>query len=687
MISTKKHQGIALCAFLFLQLSGLIAHAEGLEDELRVEQSSSDQDQDLFNAPPEIVAGTPVDKEPLSRDQRVESIYGKIINEFDDESIRTLRRTPAAVFVITEEMIRRSGARTLPDALRMVPGMYVSQIDSSKWNVSSRGFSSRFARKLLIQIDGRTVYTPLFGGTFWDVQDVLLKDVERIEVIRGPGATIWGENAVNGVVNVITKSSADTHGTYVEAGGGTEQRGFTNARVGGVSENGVNYRLYGKWFERDRQFEPDGNAFDDWRQGRIGFRSDWENDLSDRFTLQGDTYFGSNGTANMQPLIGLEVDDEPVSGANLLGRWTHQFDDDSDSTFQIYYDRNDRNTLGFDQNLNTFDVDWQYRRALNERHKLVTGMGYRRVWDRIENDRVPAILNADPSQRTTEIFSAFIQDEIMLKQDELYLTVGTKIGDNTFTDFEIQPGVRLLWLPDESSSAWASVSRAVRLPSRLERDGQMVISDVGGVIPVVLNGSSSITAEEMIAYEVGYRDQPTEWFTFDLAMFYNVDQGLANFRVDGAPTNLQFFNGGNSDSYGLELAGQVEMNDKWRIFSWYSFIRTIGEVSPQAVVPALDVETGVPRHQVFMMSSWDLRDDLQFDLISRYVDNVSALNIPSYISMDCRVAYRPKEHMEISLVGQNLLDPHHPEYGSSLFVHEVPTEVQRGVYGMVAWEY
>jgi iron complex outermembrane receptor protein len=625
-------------------------------------------------------------------DQRtvVTSPTQKIVVDDDtekDDPRLTLGRTPAAAFVITPEMIRRSGARSIPELLRMVPGLYVARIDSNKWSISSRGFSTRFVRNLLVQIDGRTVYTPLFGGTFWDIQDVLLKDIERIEVIRGPGATIWGENAVNGVINIITKSSADTHGTYVEAGGGTEQLGFSSARGGGQTENGVNYRVYGKWFERGSQFEPTGQSHDDWRQGRFGFRTDWDDDLDDRFTVQGDTYFGSNGIANLQPLIGLEIDDEPVSGTNVLGRWTHEFDDVSDSTLQMYYDRNDRNTLGFDQALDTVDIDWQYRTSAYDGHEIVAGLGYRSVWSRLQNDRNPAILSSSPEERNFELFSAFIQDEIELRQDDLYLTIGTKIGENTFTDTEVQPNIRLLWLTDENSSAWASVSRAVRIPSIIENDGRLIIDDIGGVVPIYLNGSTSLTAEEMIAYELGYRSQPTGRFAWDLAMFYNAERRVGNFRTVGPATELQFFKGGNIDTFGFELASQFEVTEDWRLFGWYSFIRSATDVSPEALVTALSIEEAAPRHQVFLWSSWDLTEDVDLDLISRYVDNVSAVPVPAYIEMDCRIAWRPREHMEVSLVGQNLLDSHHKEYDTSIFVNEVPTEVQRGVYAMLAWEF
>ncbi|MBD3676201.1 MAG: TonB-dependent receptor plug domain-containing protein [Planctomycetaceae bacterium] len=603
-----------------------------------------------------------------------------------DDPRLTLRRTPAAAFVITPEMIRRSGARSIPELLRMVPGLYVARIDANKWSISSRSFSTRFVRNLLVQIDGRTVYTPLFGGTFWDVQDVLLKDIERIEVIRGPGATIWGENAVNGVINIITKSSTDTQGTYVEAGGGTEQRGFTSFRHGGKTQNDGTYRVYGKWFERDTQYEPNGNAHDDWRQGRFGFRMDWDDEMDDRFTFQGDTYFGSNGIANQQPFVGLGIDDEPVSGSNLLTRWTHDIDQYSDSTVQFYYDRNDRNTLGFDQALDTIDIDWQYRTSIFDRHEIVAGLGYRSVWSHLQNDSVTPVLSSSPEQRNFQLFSAFIQDEYELRQDSLYLTVGTKIGENTFTNTQVQPNIRLLWLTDENSSAWAAVSRAVRIPSIIENDGRLIIDEFMGN-PVYLNGSSNLIAETMIAYEVGYRSQPTESFAWDLALFYNTERKIGNFRAVGGPTELELFRDSNLDSFGLELAAQLEMTENWRLFGWYSFLRSSASTGTSALVSPLGLEEGAPRHQAFLMSSWDLTENVDLDVLTRFVDNVPQVPAPAYMSMDCRVAWRPRENMELSLVGQNLLDSHHKEYDTSIFVKEVPTQVQRGMYAMFAMEF
>ena len=340
------------------------------------------------------------------------------------------------MYVIDEEMIRRSGARRLPDLLRMVPGLFVGNIDGSKWSISSRGFANRFANKLLVQIDGRTVYTPLFGGVFWDVQDLLLDDIKRIEVIRGPGATIWGANAVNGVINVITKSAADTHGLYASAGVGSVEHGFAGARVGGRTQRGIDWRVSGKWFERGRFFDPSGRADDSSGQGRIAFRTDWQPRCGDQVTFQGDLFQGSNEQTFDRPSLGFSRDTEHVSGGDLLGRWTRVFSDDSDVSLQVYYDRTDRITSGFDQATNTIDIDFQHRFQAFDYHSVIWGLGHRNIWDILKNDQSPAFIAVDPERRKLEWYSAFVQDEITLLTDKLYLTLGTKLSHNTYTQFE-----------------------------------------------------------------------------------------------------------------------------------------------------------------------------------------------------------------------------------------------------------
>ena len=502
----------------------------------------------------------------------------------------TVGRSPTAIAVITNEMIRRSGARTVPDLFRMVPGLFVAKIDANKWSVSSRGFSGRFARKLLVQIDGRTVYTPLFGGTFWDAQDVLLEDVQRIEVIRGPGATVWGANAVNGVINIITKSAEKTHGSYAEVGGGNQERGFASARIGNQTDNGVHWRVHGKWFDRNRQFEPLGRSHDDWRQGRVGFRMDWSATDCDNVTFQGDYYKGSSGNTSTQLPFGFVVDDAPVSGSNVLLRWTRDLGDESNVSAQLYYDRTDRRTISLDQNINIIDFDLVHRFKYDEYQKIVCGFGYRRIWDHLPST-IPAQFAVAPVSRTMETVSGFIQDEIMLAEDQLYATIGTKISDNAFTDFEVQPSARLLWLPSEDSAVWSAVSRAVRIPSRIEHDGLLVLGQVPPPappgVPFVLRGQRSVESEELIAYELGYRQQTSDSFSWDIAAFYNVYENLTSLRATPGgpvPPTLDAFNGESGHGYGFELSADLRMNRWWKMSGYYSLLRLDIDSDPAAVV-------------------------------------------------------------------------------------------------------
>ena len=606
----------------------------------------------------------------------------------------TVGRSPAAVFVITPEMIRRSGARSLPELLRMVPGLFVAKIDANKWSVSSRGFSGRFARKLLVQLDGRTLYTPLFGGVFWDVQDVLLEDIERIEVIRGPGASVWGANAVNGVINITTKSAKDTHGAYAELGGGDQERGFVGMRVGNVTANGVHWRVTGKWFDRNRQFEPAGRSFDDWRQGRVGFRSDWQSSDSDKITFQADYYNGVSGNTSTQAPFGLVAEDAPVSGGNALVRWTRDLGEQSDASLQMYYDRTDRRTISLDQNINIFDLDFVHRFPWDEYQKIVWGVGYRRTWDNLPTARTPAQFAVFPTTRTMETASAFVQNEMTLIEDRFYSTIGTKISDNALTDFEIQPSARLLWTPSRSSVVWSSVSRAVRTPSRIEHDGLLVIGQVPppapSGVPLVLRGRRNVDSEELMAYEVGFRQQATEYLSWDVAVFYNVYEKLHALRpTPGSPVPPTFdiFNGESGHGYGVELSADLLMSSWWSLSGHYSHLRLDIESDPDSFASPNVIAEANPRHQVFLMSSFDIGCNVELDIIGRYVDRISSLNIPKYFTMDTRLAWRPSDSFELSIVGQNLLDATHPEYSSSIFSGEVPTEVRRGVYGMVRLNY
>ena len=600
----------------------------------------------------------------------------------------TVGRTPAAVFVITPEMIRRSGARSIPEVLRMAPGVHVARIDANKWAISIRGFNNRFANKLLIQIDGRSVYTPLFGGTFWDVQDVLLEDVERIEVVRGPGGTVWGENAVNGVINVITKSAADTQGQFVEAGGGSEQRAYMSARQGGrIGQNG-HYRAYAKWHERDNFVSPMLSAADDSRMKRAGARMDWDWGPDDHTTIQGDFYDGYSGTGNifaapLPPFFAPRNFDERVSGANLLYRRTHTFNEDSDWRFQTYYDYTDRDFqgLGAAYEKHTLDFDFQHRFRLWDDHELLWGAAYRIYYD--EFAAQPFFLSLTPANRTYDRVSAFVQDTMTLVDEHLYLTLGSKFSHNDFTGFEVQPSARLLWTPTGRFSAWGSISKAVRTAVRVNEDSRLVLPPAVPPVYPVIFGRTGLEAENMLSYEFGVRQQPADFFSWDFAAFYSKYEDLIGvstptglgFGPEGLISPLSFINGGRAETYGCEIASTLDLTDRWSVRGAYSFVRMDAE-GPSTVAPG-----DSPRNQAYLQSSHDLWDNWQLDLIGRYVDNLPTQGVPAYITADVRLGWQPSDWLELYVVGRNLLDRSHPEFGSDTFAGTRATEVQRGVYG------
>lgn len=614
----------------------------------------------------------------------------------------TVGRSPAAVYVISNEMIRRSGVTSIPEALRLAPGVQVARLDANKWSISIRGFNGRFANKLLVQIDGRTVYTPLFAGVFWDVQDVLLEDVERIEIIRGPGATIWGANAVNGVINVITKKAADTQGVYAMGGSGTEERGFAAVRYGGKLSDEATYRIYGKMFDRDAAFVPNGVAHDDWRKAQSGMRIDWNPTFNDTVTLQGDFYNGYSGQRNIfaapsSPPFFVETVDNDFHnvGGNVLGRWTHELGEESDWSLQCYYDHTGRSLAGttFSEDRDTFDVDFQYRVPMGADHRLIMGAGYRLSADSINST---SAISFSPADRSINLFSYFIQDEITLVDDLLFLTAGSKFQHNDFTGFELQPTARLLWTPTERHSIWGAVSHAVRTPSRAEDDARITLlpQSLPPLPPptfTIINGNRAFESEELTAFEIGYREQPTEVFSWDLAVFLHEYRNLTGtqpgmpYGGPGFPAMGPSFlpasiiNSGNGFTYGFELAANLAVTPKWDISGAYSLLRM-----------DLDNDTSEgasPRNQIYTMSSWDLSKNVELDLITRYVDQLSGFPVNSYLTADVRLAWQMTKSTELSLVGRQLMDASHPEFGFDPYTGNVATEIQREFYGMVTMRY
>ena len=671
--------------------------------------------EDLFKLDLERLLQVPVapstpNAAPISLQQQVSSVSRQ-------ES--SVAHSAAAVFVITQEMIRRSGATSIPEVLRMAPGLQVSRVDSSRWAITSRGFSERFAGKLLVQIDGRTVYNPVFSGVYWDVQDLLLQDVERIEVIRGPGATVWGANAVNGIINIITKSARETQGGLVTGGGGSFEGGFTGIRYGGKIGDDLYYRVWGKWFDRDTGFNgnPDlngiGSTHDDWRQGRGGVRFDWLASERDTLTLQGDLYQGDSGRSDFRPLVTpvfpatpgnpfvfQNIEDEHSVGGNVLFRWTRQQGKDANWMLQAYWDHFDRHGTNntFHIKTETFDLDFQQQFPLTCRQKLIYGLGYRLIDVSLQGSSFDNFFAVGTAARSLNTYTAFVQDEFTLVEDKLFFTAGSKFEHNAYTGFEYQPTGRLLWAPDKEHSIWGAVSRAVRTPNLLEAaDGATTTLLPAPIAPPVfpqLRSNRDLNSEDLIAYEIGYRAQPSERFSWDLALFYNVYDNLIVPRAGGVvpgPVPGTFVlplvreNGLNGETYGAELAANVKLNECWRVYGQYTFLRTHLHRAAGLPSSAENFEKLSPRSQVYVQSSWDLPRHFEFDLIGRYVETLPGFSpqVPSYITLDARLAWRPRPNLEIAVVGQNLLDSHHLETGTSLLLRNTLVEIPRGVYGMV----
>jgi len=591
----------------------------------------------------------------------------------------SLRDAAAAVAVVTPEILRRSGATNIPDALRLVPGIHVGEQTSSAWAVSSRGFSNINSEKLLVLSDTRSIYTPLVSGVTWDVQDYVLQDIERIEVIRGPGAALWGSNAVNGVINITTRSARDTHGTYLEATAGTFDRAEVAARYGAETAGGVNYRVFAKYKERDGTDHEVPGQDDDWQMAHVGFRTDWDSGDVDSFTVQGDAYAGEIGQlvpaitiiGRPGPTGRLEAD---VSGGNVLARWRRSSDESSDIQLRAYYDYTRRDDPSYIDTLHTFDLDFQQRKDLSN-HELVWGIAYRVTSNR--NEAGP-LFRLDPEEATDQLFSGFIQDQVSLG-DRVRLTLGTKLEHNDFSGFEVQPSVRLAWVPDANHTLWAAISRAVRVPTRFERDIAIDATDPAGDPIVRLLGNDDFDAEELIAYEAGYRWQPLQVLSFDLALFYNDYDQLASIElgepfIDPADGRtiipISSVNQMDGRTYGAELLVEWQPVESWRLTASYSHIDM--DLTPQGLDINRNewIEDSTPRDIAGLRSFLTLGERFEVDAQLRYQSDIGRLplvvtgeGIDGYTELDLRLGWRVSAQWMLSLVGQNLLHDEHVEFG------------------------
>lgn len=603
-----------------------------------------------------------------------------------------LLEAASAIQVITQEQIRRSGATSIPEALRLADNLQVAQKNSHDWAISARGFNTDLGNKLLVMIDGRTVYTPLYSGVFWDEQDYLLGDIDRIEVISGPGGALWGANAVNGVINIITKSAEDTQGFSAEIGGGSQPHDLVGGRYGGQVGSETHFRVYGKYFDRGDEVLANGNpAMDSWRQGRAGFRADSKVSSQDGLTVQGDFY---EGHEDQQSAGATET-----SGGNILGRWTRILSDESDLSLQSYFDRTHLadpvppllaggvqfSPAGtFYDDLTTYDVDFQHRFQLDVRNRIVWGAGFRSTHDADIN--APA-LGFLPAVLDQKLYSVFLQDEIHLRQD-LSFTLGTKLEHNDYTGFEFEPDARLSWSLSSSQNLWAAASRAVRTPSRIDHD----LSQGTPPYLVLLKGGPDFASESVIAYELGYRARLNSTFTSSVSGFYNEYNDVRSTSF--TPTTilpLYFANNLQGDTYGLEFGGNCQVTSAWSLHLGYTLLRERLRVAPGQFDLSNGInETADPKHQFSIRYSLNLPGHVELDSGLRWVDSLLTNNgptagtVPAYFELDTRLAWHASDRLELSLVGQNLLHNHHTEYG---FPAPSRVEIQRSLYGRLAWRY
>ncbi|TZF86403.1 TonB-dependent receptor (plasmid) [Pedobacter sp. BS3] len=611
------------------------------------------------------------------KDLSIEELMGIEVTSVS-KTPEKLTEAASAIQVITQQDIQRSAATNVPEALRLVPNLQVTQLNSRHWIISARGFNSTFSNKLLVMIDGRTVYSPLFAGVFWDAQSVLLEDVDRIEVISGPGAALWGANAVNGVINIITKSAKDTQGLFVSAGGGTFLQRFAEARYGGKIGSEANYRIYAQHNDRDHTFLPNGtDNMDKWRFSQAGFDLDWNLSQADMLNVQGNFYMGK------------ERDSPPASGIdgqNIMGKWTHNLSDSSNIIVQAYADRTWRVELDpenmLSDELTTYDFDFQHNLSPGKYHRFIWGLGYRFMNDKTHN--FTQFVGFVPADRKMHLFSSFVQDEISVSQ-KFKLTLGAKLQHTTFTGFEIQPNARLSYLLTKQQVLWAAASRAVRAPSRIDVDYHIPVYPLPDSVRHVAGGPD-FASEKVMAYELGYRIQPFRGLSLSLATFYNQYDDL--YSVVPLPDTkvYQIQNGAEGHSYGAELSGNYVLSTNWRLRGGYTyFFKKVKNKPDNVTDPATLAGLGVDaNHQAVLQSILDLPANFQLDITARYSDplptTIYNLYVPAYFTLDTRIAWKFQKRLEFSVNGQNLLKKRHTEVGPN-------RQIPRNIYGKIVWRY
>jgi iron complex outermembrane recepter protein len=613
----------------------------------------------------------------------------------------------AAVFVISRDDIRRSGALDIPDLLRMVPGLDVAQINAGKWAITARGFNGQYSNKLLVLVDGRTVYNAMFAGVYWDAQNIPLDMIERIEVIRGPGAAVWGSNAMNGVINIITRSADNTQGGYVVASVGSISTGSETVSYGGRVRGLGSYRIYAEGLHNDSLPTFSGlDGQDDWRLVHGGFRTDSTLSATDTLTTEGETDRGNAGemvttpVSLLPPITGTAAVHDVYSGWNLLGRWNRTISPRSDTSLQVYFDRTNRGDSTYSFGLKTFDIDFQHHVLWGTRQDIVWGLGYRASLD---DTSTTLRIVFTPSDRRTQLFSSFAQDEITILRDRVHLSLGARVEHNDFTGFDFEPSARLVWTPDSKNMLWSAISGADRTPSRADADIRVNYAAIPGPgnMPMLVSlfGNPNKKNERLAAFEFGYRNAWTSKFSVDSTVFYNryrdvdsVEPGTMGIETNPAPAHLlvpsYFGSGLHGETHGIELFANWKVTDFWTLNPGYSFfsMHLHPFAGSQDFTDASGNEGGTPDHQAQLRSSVRLPHNLQWNTSAYFVNRLPAVSIPSYTRVDTGLTWRAGERVSMSVVGQNLLKNVHPEYaGPSSSVQ--PDLIRRAVYARITWSF
>ncbi len=644
-------------------------------------------------------AGQPADPSAAGQDLKALSLQqlGNVQVVTATKEPEEVWNTPDAIYVLTQDDIRRSGVTTVPDALRLVPGVEVARVSGDRnWAVGIRGFGDQFSKAVLVLLDGRNVYTPLFSGVYWTIDNVMIEDIDHIEVIRGPGGTIWGPNAENGVINIITKSSASTQGGLAAVGGGNVDQGTGDFRYGISNGANLSFRAYGMAFSRSAEYHPNGINYDDSRLGQVGFRSDWTSGR-DVVTVQGDAYKGQLGDAQRISTFtpeGSYISYAPGmnTGGNILGRWRRDISPKSDLYLQAYWMRDYRIGSNFGETRDTFDIDFLHRLSVGDRNEFTYGVEAR-ISPATLRRTVPTI-GFTSNHLTDSIYSGFVQDVFSIAPGKLSLTIGSKLGSDSYSGFHYQPSGRLLWTPTPTRTIWAAVTRAVRVPGLVDAN---IDDDIyaGPGVYIHLVGNPRVRNEHVVSYDEGFRTLLKRNFFFDVTAFHNqyddviaLSDPTAIVPATSPPPNhllydFTYVNGIHGTTDGFEIAPDWKPLPSWRLKAAYSYLTSDLSNKPFLKQP-LTVTTysgSSPSHQLVLQSESDF-GRFSFDPTFRYVSHLPAQHVRAYSTADARLGWHLSKSVELSVTGQNLLQPHHGEFGID---PEPNVLIKRSVYAKLVW--